>query len=76
MDTLIQISKWMWIRGRLKALSKNFKGEVFLNHRHKDRFYNFIQDQDLDINYISTRFIAILFLFTADERLWKASKVQ
>ena len=62
------------LRNRLKELSKNFKGEVFLNHRHKERFYNFLQDQDLDINYISSRFIAILFLFTADERLWKASE--
>ncbi len=62
------------LRNRLKSLSENFKGEVFLNHNHKERFYNFLQDQDLDINYISSRFIAILFLFTADERLWKASK--
>ena len=62
------------LRERLKTLSKSFKGEVFLNHRHKERFYNFLQDQDLDINYISSRFIAILFLFTADERLWQASE--
>lgn len=62
------------LRNRLKAISKNFKGEVFLNHNHKERFYNFLQDQDLDINYISSRFIAILFLFTADEGLWKVSK--
>ena len=62
------------LRNRLKAISKNFKGEVFLNHRHKERFYNFLQDQDLDINYISSRFIAILFLITADEGLWRVSK--
>ena len=62
------------LRNRLKELSESFKGEVFLNHRHKERFYNFLQDQDLDINYISSRIIAILFLFTGDERLWKASK--
>ena len=62
------------LRNRLKELSKNFKGEVFLNHRHKERFYNLLQDQDLDINYMSSRFVAILFIFTADERLWKASK--
>ncbi|CCQ94828.1 hypothetical protein CULT_2080001 [[Clostridium] ultunense Esp] len=29
---------------RLKELSKSFKGEVFLNHRHKERFYNFLQE--------------------------------
>ena len=62
------------LRNRLKELSKNFKEEVFLNHRHKERFYNLLQDQDLDINYIASRFIAILFLFTADEGLWKASQ--
>ena len=31
------------LRDRLKALSKNFKGEVFLNFNHKERFYNFLQ---------------------------------
>lgn len=63
-----------FLKERLKSLSNNFKGEIFLNHNHKERFYNFLQDQDLDINYISSRIIAILFLFTADERLWKASE--
>lgn len=62
------------LRERLKAPSKNFKGGSILNHRHKERFYKFLQDQDLDINYISSRFIAILFIFTADQRLWKASE--
>ena len=30
--------------------------------------------KDLDINYISSRFIAILFLLTPDESPWKVSK--
>lgn len=62
------------LRERLKELSKSFKGEVFLNYRHKERFYNFLRHQDLDIHDISPRFIAILFLLTADEKLWKVSE--
>ena len=63
-----------YLKERLKSLVNNFKGEIFLNHNHKERFYNFLRNQDLDIHDISPRFIAILFLFTADERLWKASE--
>ncbi len=62
------------LRDRLKELSKNFKGEVFLNYYHKERFYNFLQGQDLNTNHMSSRFIAILFLLTADEVLWKVSE--
>ena len=62
------------LKERLKNLTNNFKGEVFLNHQHKEGFYNFLQNQDLDIHNISSRFIANLFLITADEGLWKVSK--
>jgi hypothetical protein len=62
------------LRDRLKELSKSFKGEVFLNHYHKERFYNYLPNQDLDIHNISSRFAAILFLLTSDESLWKLSK--
>ena len=62
------------LRDRLKELSKGFKGEVFLNYQHKERFYNFLQRQDLDLHSISSRFTAILFLFTVDERLWRNSE--
>lgn len=62
------------LRERLKELSKSFKGEVFLNYHHKERFYNFLQKQDLDTNHISSRFTALLFLLTADESLWKVSE--
>lgn len=30
-----------------------------------------LHDQDLDTNYIPSRFISILFLLPADEKLWK-----
>lgn len=32
------------LRERLKELSKNFKGEEFLNHKHKERFYSSLQN--------------------------------
>ena len=63
-----------FLRERLKELSRNFKGEVFLNHQHKERFYGFLQEQEWKTDNISSRFIAILFLLTADEGLWKVSK--
>ena len=62
------------LRDRLKELSKSFKGEVFLNYQHKERFYNFLQEQNWVIDDISSRFIAILFLLSADESLWKNSE--
>ena len=63
-----------YLKERLKSLANNFKGEIFLKHNHKERFYNFLRNQDLDIHDISLRFIAILFLLTANEGLWKVSK--
>lgn len=62
------------LRDRLKELSKSFKGEVFLNYQHKERFYNFLQEENWQTHDISSRYIAILFLLTADEILWKNSK--
>lgn len=63
-----------YLKDRFKNLTNKFKGEIFLNHSHKERFYNVLQKQGLDINDISPRFIAILFLLTADESLWKNSE--
>jgi len=57
------------LRDRLKELSINFKGEVFINHYHKERSYNFLEGQDWKMGNIPSRFIAILFLLTADENL-------
>lgn len=62
------------LKDRLKSLANNFKGEVFLNHNHKERFYKFLQNQDLDIHNISSRFTAILYLLTANENLWGNSE--
>jgi len=62
------------LRDRLKELSKSFKGEVFLNYQHKERFYNFHQEESSGIDDRSSRFLAILFLLSADKNLWKNSK--
>ena len=63
-----------FLKERLKNLTNKFKGEVFLNHIHKERFYNVLQNNGSDINDISPRNTAILFLLTADESLWKSSE--
>ncbi|WP_080913924.1 hypothetical protein [Varibaculum timonense] len=57
-------------KDRLKLLINNFKGEIFLNPNHKERFYRVIYEQDLDIYDISPRYIAVIFLLTSDETLW------
>ena len=62
------------LKNRLKFLTGNFKGELFLNNTHKERFYNELHKQDIDINDISPRYIAVLFLLTADDMLWKLSE--
>ena len=54
----------------MKLLTDSFKGEIFLNPKHKERFYRVIYEQDLDIYDISTRYIAAIFLLTSDETLW------
>lgn len=46
---------------------------MFLNNGHKERFYNELHKQDIDINDISPRYIATLFLLTSDDMLWKIS---
>lgn len=49
------------LRNRLKELSKNFKGEVFLNHNHKERFYNVLQNNGSDINDINQGILLFYF---------------
>jgi len=63
-----------FLRDRLKELSKSFKGEVFLNYQHKERFYNFLQEEGCGIDDTSSRFLAILFLLSADKNLWRNSE--
>lgn len=57
----------------MQYLTIRFKGELFLNNGHKERFYNELQKQGVNLEDISPRYIATLFLLTADEILWKLS---
>ena len=61
-------------KDRLKLLTDSFKGEVFLNSNHKERFYRVLYEQDLDIYDLSPRYIAVIFLLTSDEILWNLLK--
>lgn len=49
----------------------NFKGKIFINYSHKERFYQVLHEHGIDIKDISPRYIATLFLLTADEILLK-----
>jgi hypothetical protein len=62
------------LKHRLKFLTNKFEGEIFLNHSHKKRFYQVFHKQDIDIHDMSPRYIAILFLLTVDENLWRNSE--
>ena len=59
---------------RLKLLSSKFKGEIFLNNKNKERFYHVHHKQSIDIKDRSPSYIAVPFLLTADEILWKLSE--
>ncbi|WP_353095423.1 hypothetical protein [Tissierella praeacuta] len=61
-------------KDRLRLLTSNFRGEIFLNPKHKERFYRVIYEQDLDIYDISPRYIAVIFLLTSDEILWNLTE--
>ena len=62
------------LKHRLKLITNNFKGELFSSNAHKERFYSELNKNYMDINNISPRYIATLFLLTADEALWKLSE--
>ncbi|MSU03403.1 hypothetical protein [Tissierella pigra] len=62
------------LKGRLKLLSNSFTGELFLNHNHKERFYNIHHKQGIDIEDRTPNYLAVLFLLTADEVLWNISE--
>ena len=63
-----------FLRDRSKELSKSFKGKVLLNYQNKERFYNFLQEKSSRIDDISSRFLAIHFILSADKNLWRNSE--
>jgi len=62
------------LKNRLKLLSSKFTGELFLNHIHKERFYNIHHKQDIQVWEMSPTYLALIFLLTADEVLWNISE--
>lgn len=62
------------LKNRLKLLSNKFTGELFLNHIHKERFYNVHHKQDVEVLERSPIYLAVIFLLTADEVLWNISE--
>lgn len=62
------------LKDRLKLLTNNFKGEIFLNYNHKERFYSALNEYDIYIDDISPRHIAVVFLLTSDEILWNLTE--
>ena len=63
-----------YLKDRLKLLTYNFKGEIFLNHNHKERFYSALNEHDIYIDDISPRYIAVVFLITSDQILWNLTE--
>ena len=62
------------LKERLKLLSNRFIGQLFLNHNHKERFYQLHCMQDIEIWERSPSYLAVIFLLTADEVLWNISE--
>lgn len=52
-----------YLKERLKNLTNNFKGEIFLNHQHKERIYNFLKNQNPNIR-LNTKIHEISFIYT------------
>ena len=63
-----------FLRDRLKEVSKSFRGEIFLNYQHKERFYNFLQEENWETDDISSRFLVNFFLLSADETYGETQK--
>ncbi len=59
---------------RLAHLVRNFDGEVFINLNHRFRFYKVCCIQNVSIENRNSIYLAVLFLLTADDRLWDSAK--
>ncbi len=59
---------------RLGRLVRNFDGDVFINLNHRFRFCKVCRIQNISIENRNPIYIAVLFLLTADDRLWDSTK--
>ncbi len=60
---------------RLARLVRNFDGEIFINMNHLFRFCKVCRIQNVSIENRNPIYLAVLFLLTADDRLWDSAKV-
>jgi hypothetical protein len=72
--SLFQKYSSVHLKRRLDYLSRNFDGEIFLNPKHRCRFHRVIEIQNLPIENRNSIFLAILYLLTADDKLWDAAR--
>ena len=59
---------------RLARLVRNFDGEVFINLNHRFRFYKVCWIQNVSMENRNPIYLAVLYLLTADDRLWDSAK--
>lgn len=59
---------------RLGRLVRNFDGDVFINMNHRFRFCKVCRIQNVSIENRNPIYLAVLFLLTADDRLWDLAK--
>lgn len=59
---------------RLGRLVRNFDGDIFINLNHRFRFCKVCRIQNISIENRNPAYLAVLFLLTADDRLWDLAK--
>ena len=59
---------------RLARLVRNFDGDIFINPIHRFSFYKVCWIQNVSIENRNPSYLAVLFLLTADDRLWDLAK--
>lgn len=62
------------LKRRLDDLIRTYDGEIFLNPIHRSRLYTVCRLQDIPIEDRNPAYLAILFLLTANSKLWCAAK--
>lgn len=61
-------------RKRLKKLQREFEGNMFLSMEHEMKFNYFKQQVIVSNHKPSKRYLAVLYLFTSDDKLWEYVK--
>jgi hypothetical protein len=61
-------------RSRLEYLIRNCSGDFFTNPAHRMRFDSVCRLQEIPVENRSPILLAVLFLLTADDKLWSAAK--